>query len=307
SFDRNNDPWPTTLLYNDQIKWLVGLISQLATETDDAELVRKIVVSDLVLQAQLVNDRHVGLLVYALESGAVTEMINTRFETYLGDARPLNARIGMLVDESALDAFETLIANDRFEQINEVTKSVFDEGAIANGQNRSYDPELPKRVEANTGEYTQGVREFRDFILADIEAYTGERISAATWQTIRSIAIVLIATLACGLGGWYIASRIQRSISAAAADLERDSTKGQQLSKWVSLSSAGLASGCSEQAASIEEVHSTMEQVKAMANDSFQRVEGVLAIADKSDASARASADSMRRMREAMGKIQGSS
>src|SRR5688572_25274396 len=32
SFDKNNDPWPTTLLYNDQIKWLVGLISQLATE-----------------------------------------------------------------------------------------------------------------------------------------------------------------------------------------------------------------------------------------------------------------------------------
>lgn len=307
SLDPQNDPWPTTLLYNAEIKNLVGKISQLATESNDSELVRKIIVSDLTLQAQLMIDRHVGLLVYALETGAVSEMVTTRFEVYLDDSRPLVNRIAMLVHDDGLALLKEHIDNQYFANVAQATKEVFDGGAVFDGGKKTFDPALIKSMQDDTGKLNAGPPAFRDYVLKDIETYTQERIAEANFAIYKSLIIMIAALVACAGGGVYIVRRIQQSITSASQNLEDSSRNGQKLSHYVSNASSDLATGCSEQAASIEEIHATMEQIKSKSSESVQHVERVLSLAEATNNSAQSSSNSMARMREAMGKIQGSS
>ncbi|MDQ8205616.1 methyl-accepting chemotaxis protein [Pelagicoccus sp. SDUM812003] len=301
------DPWPTTLLYNDQIKWLFSLIPQIATETTDAELVRKVIVSDLSLQTQLMINRHVGLLNYALSSGAVTEMVTTRFEAYLSDSRPLLDRIEMIIDTESLPTFHELVDNEAFAYVEDVTKRVFDGGFNNDGSKKSFPPALVERAAEETASLEGSAPQFSKYILERISDYTEERAAEASADLYQSLAAALFALLASALGGWYIISRIKRSIIDVSQKLEKSSRTGRKLSQYVAEASGDLATGCSQQAASVEEIHATMEQIKFKSNESVERVERVLKLANDTSESAQASSTSMRRMRSAMGKIQGSS
>ncbi len=301
------DPWPTTLLYNDQIKWLFSLIPQIATETSDAELVRKVIVSDLALQTQLMTNRHVGLLNYALTSGKVTEMVTTRFDGFLSDSRPLLGRIEMIADEDNLETFRELVDNDAFEFVYDTTVTVNAGGFNDDGSIKTFDKDLIDRTAEETAKLEATVPEFSKFMLNKIAEYTEARASAATFDLYKSFGLALLAMLICAVGGWYLVNRIDRSISEVSEQLADSSRNGQKLSKYVSASSGNLADGCSQQAASIEEIHATMEQIKTKSTESVQHVEQVLAIANSTSESAQEGSNSMQEMRESMDKIQGSS
>ncbi|WP_221032779.1 methyl-accepting chemotaxis protein [Actomonas aquatica] len=301
------DPWPTTLLYNDEIKRLLSMIPQLATETQDAELVRKITVADLVMQMQLMMDRHSGLLNYALESGAVTEMVTTRFEIFLNDSRPMIDRIAMMAEEDGLDELRDLVDNAHLATIVAATEQVRAGGFSANGEKKTFAPKLVRDVAAEVVAFNEAFPQYRDFILQDVASFTAAKRAATRNGMIREIGLVLLAVCGFAVGGFLIVRRIDRSIREASRDLERSSNEGQEISDFVARASTELADGCSEQAASVEQLHATLEQIRGMANDSVGHVDQVQTLSQQTHQAAAAGAQSMSQMRRAMEGIEASS
>lgn len=301
------DPWPTTLMYNDQIKWLFSLIPQIATETSDAELVRKVIVSDLSLQTQLMINRHVGLLNYALSSGAVTEMVTTRFDGYLSDSKPLLSRMEMIMDEASLPVFLKLVDNSAFDFVYETTQQVHQGGFSGDGAKKRFPQSLIDQTAVETAKLEKSVPQFSEHMLTKIAEYTEQHASEARAALTKSLIAAVLAIAACVIGGWYIARSIDRTIRSVSSKLEESSSGGRRLSHYVSAAAKDLADGCSEQASSIEEIQSTMSQIQGLSDQSVAQVSQVQKLATASNESAQNGSSSMSRMRDAMGKIQVSS
>jgi uncharacterized coiled-coil DUF342 family protein len=252
-------------------------------------------------------DRHVGLLNYALDTGAVTEMVTTRFSGFLDDGRPLINRIAMMVDEEGLDELAEWIDNEHLAAITAATQVVVDGSFAAAGETKTYDRALVESTARHVDAINQSVPKYRDFILANVADYTAAKQASAQRAMWWSVGIIVLAVLACGGGGWFVVRRIQITITELSGTLEGSSRESSDLSRFVSRASTELADGCSQQAASVEELHASMEQIRNMATESVGHVDKVQGLAQSTHQSAESGAASMHRMREAMERIQLSS
>ncbi len=298
----NAHPWQTTLLYNGEIKRLIGLIPQLATETSDAELVRKVMVADLTLQARLMIDRHGGLLSYALGSGDVNEA-SARFPAFVDDIRPLLRRIEMLSSPEGVQLFRRHIDNDVFKTFEAATDLVIKAGPPPAGGRHTFDKEHAARLKQDYLQHGKDMNHFIDFVQADVHNYTKQRRREADLEMYASAAAVALAILLSTLGSFITIRHITRSIHSVSGQLEESSQKGSQLSLQVSTAASNLAEGCSAQASSIEEIHATVEEITALATGEGERLEGVLQLVRESDASVTESSASTKQMRGAMQRI----
>ncbi|HNX05662.1 MAG TPA: methyl-accepting chemotaxis protein, partial [Opitutales bacterium] len=302
----NVHPWKTTLLYNHEIKRLIGMIPQLATETGDPELVRKVMVADLTLQAQLMINRHTGLLSYALTSGDVNEAM-ARFPSFVDDMRPLLGRIEALETPEGVRLFRQYFDNDMLHQFEEATNLVIQAGPPPAGGKQTFDKDYGARIKADSFKYDDSMARFIEFVQADVQTYTAQRLREADLKMYLSLAAVCVAVLISLLGGFFTVRRITHSIRSASGELEEASEMGNRLSLTVSASASSLADGCSEQASSIEEIHATVEEITSMAASEGESVDRVLKLAGESDASVSESSASTKKMRGAMQRIQESS
>lgn len=299
----NVHPWKTTLLYTHEIKRLFGMITQLATETTDPELVRKVMVADLTLQAQLMIGRHNGLLSYALGSGDVNEGM-TRFPTFMDDMRPLLKRIEALSSPEGVKLFKQYIDNDAFKAFEAATELVIQAGPPPAGGKHSFDKELAVRIKQSYLKHDREMANFIEFVQADVQNYTQQRMQEADLKMYVSLAVEGLAVLLSLMGGFFTIRQITRSIRSVSDQLGEASQQGNQLSLMVSTAASNLADGCSAQASAIEEIHATVEEITAMATSEGERVKCVLQLASESDASVRESSASTRKMRGAMQRIE---
>jgi methyl-accepting chemotaxis protein len=302
----NVHPWKTTLLYTHETKRLFGMITQLATETTDPELVRKVVAADLTLQAQLMIGRHNGLLSYALGSGDVNEA-TTRFPTFMDDMRPLLGRIEALSSPEGVRLLKKHIDNDTLKIFEEATELVIQAGPPPPSGKHTFDKEYAARIKKTYFEHEKEMVNFIEFVQADVQNYTQLRLREADLKMYASLAIVGLAVLVSLLGGYLTNRHITHSIRTASGELGDASHKGSQLSHLVSTAAANLADGCSEQASAVEEIHATVEEITSMATGGSERVKRVLHLANESDASVNESSASTKKMRGAMQRIQESS
>jgi len=302
----NVHPWKTTLLYTHEIKRLIGMISQLATESSDPELVRKVMVADLTLQAQLMISRHNGLLSYALGSGDVNEGI-TRFPTFMDDMRPLLRRIEALESPEGVQLFKKYVDNDMLKACEDATDFVIQAGPPPASGRHSFDKEMAAKIKQTYLKHEKEMVNFIEFVQADVQNYTQKRMKEADLQMYASLAAVGVAVLLSIVGGFFTIRQITRSIRSVSGQLGEASQKGNELSLMVSTAAASLAEGCSEQASSIEEIHATVEEITSMSATENERVKSVLQLANRSDALVTESSASTKKMRGAMQRIQESS
>jgi|GEM_PF-6284422 len=301
----NVHPWQTTLLYNREIKRLFSLITQLATETSDAELVRKVMVADLTLQARLMIDRHCGLLSYALGSGDVNESL-ARFPGFVDDMRPLLRRIETLTSDEGVKLFKQYIDNDAFRSFEEATDLVIKAGPPPASGRHTFDKAMAAKIKKDYLQHGREMNNFTEFVQADVENYSQLRLKEANLKMYVSLSAVGLALLLSCAGSYFTVSHISRSVRSVSSQLEDASQTSNDLSLQVSTAASELADGCSAQASAIEEIHSTVESITSLATNEGQRVERVLQLAEESDASVAESSNSTKKMRAAMQRIQDS-
>ncbi len=298
----NVHPWQTTLRYNREIKRLFGLISQLATETNDAELVRKIMVVDLTLQARLMIDRHGGLLSYALGSGDVNEA-TARFPGFVDDMRPLLRRIETLTSPEGVRLFKQYIDNDDFRSFEAATDLVIKAGPPPPSGRHTFDKAMAAKIKQDYLKHGKEMNNFTEFVQADVQNYTQLRLKEAKLKMYASLAVVGLAVLLSAGGSFLTVRQITRSIRAVSGQLEEASQKGNQLSLQVSTAASNLADGSAAQASAIEEIHATVEEITALATGEGARLEKTLQLVRESDTSVTESSASTKKMRGAMQRI----
>lgn len=300
-------PWPCTQLYTAEIERLLSLIPQLATETNDPELVREIIVSDLTLQNVLLFDRHAGALVWGMETGKVTETVTVNAQRSVANLKSVMARISMVLPEKSIDNFNTLLNNRNYERLIEISQLLIEKGPVREETPLTFDATLIEEAKTLTSDYRRDVAEFRDYLLAEIKTSTQGKIEATQASIAKTSLVMLLTVLASSIGGWYIVRSIDKSIRAASSKLSESSMQGMRMSSQVSNASDSLAKGCASQAASTEEIHATVTQIQSYTQNANTEFENLMTSATRSNDHAMKGAESMQQMREAMSKIENSS
>ncbi|HTO02749.1 MAG TPA: methyl-accepting chemotaxis protein [Opitutus sp.] len=120
--------------------------------------------------------------------------------------------------------------------------------------------------------------------------------------TITSIGLALGAVFA-----WLITRGVTRRITEVAARLATESDKTGAAAMQVSQASHSMASGASQQAASLEETSSSLHEMASMTTRNSENAQNAKTLANQARQTADAGAVDMEQMKTAMSAIKGSS
>ena len=151
-------------------------------------------------------------------------------------------------------------------------------------------------------------------LLTQIEELAGQDMDtartngmAARSLATRSLLVIVIASIATGLLiGVLLTRSITRILNRIAAALSESSQQMSVASQQVSEASQSLAEGATEQAAGLEETSSSLEEMSSMTGQNAKNAGQANELATQARTSADNGAQSMQRMRRAIGDIQNS-
>lgn len=305
----SREAWPSIQLYVEQVRWLIGLIPQLAIEAHDAELVRKMTVADAIMQMRINASRHTGLVIHNLKFGEVSEMVDTVCRAYIPESQALITKILANTTEEGVALYKEKLLTSDWQAILDATQLIIDAGSIRYGIDppREFDPIHAPRTQESGDAFMQAIAVFKDFVLEDIESYTSERLASASWQKWQALVLGALCVGVCLSSGFFLASRLSATIGEISHSLHSKANEGLERSKQVARASQMLADGGASQAASIEEISATMEEMKAISDTNSEHVSNAQRIAFDTDQTANAGAKAMDEMGHAMKNIQESS
>jgi methyl-accepting chemotaxis protein len=139
--------------------------------------------------------------------------------------------------------------------------------------------------------------------MADTASASRATVAQAQWLT----GLLLLASLAIGVGVIFLVLRINRDLSEAALTLRDGAEQIAAAAQQVSSSSQSLAQGASEQAASIEETSASAEQINSMARRNTENANATASIVTASQLRFEATDRSLSEMITAMEGITSSS
>ena len=131
---------------------------------------------------------------------------------------------------------------------------------------------------------------------------TEQRRNETVVMTITSVGLALGAVFA-----WLITRGVTRRITEVAARLATESDKTGAAAMQVSQASHSMASGASQQAASLEETSSSLHEMASMTSRNSENAQNAKTLANQARQTADAGAVDMEQMKTAMSAIKGSS
>jgi methyl-accepting chemotaxis protein len=144
-----------------------------------------------------------------------------------------------------------------------------------------------------------------------VHNYQSDLESRTSIEQHRNEKIVLIITsigLALGaIVAWLITRGVTRRITEVAARLATESDKTGAAAMQVSQASHSMASGASQQAASLEETSSSLHEMASMTTRNSENAQNAKTLANQARQTADAGAVDMEQMKTAMSAIKGSS
>jgi methyl-accepting chemotaxis protein len=166
---------------------------------------------------------------------------------------------------------------------------------------------LAERINRVAPEFTATVARVKNAVhtyQSELENRTSEeqRRNEAVVLTITSIGLALGAVIA-----WLITRGVTRRITEVAARLATESDKTGSAAMQVSQASHSMASGASQQAASLEETSSSLHEMASMTTRNSENAQNAKALANQARQTADAGAIDMEQMKTAMSAIKGSS
>ncbi|MEY4916135.1 MAG: hypothetical protein RL616_48 [Verrucomicrobiota bacterium] len=130
---------------------------------------------------------------------------------------------------------------------------------------------------------------------------------AGTKSQIRGwLAVLLVALVVVALGGWRLKNRIAVELRSLAERLADFSTSSTNSASQVMAASQKLAEGASQQAASIEETGSSLEEMSSMTSRNAENAQKVNELAREARVSAEKGAGDMHAMATAVAAIKNS-
>jgi methyl-accepting chemotaxis protein len=234
----------------------------LAIETGDAELVRRIVTQDSVARFQKDFWKIKGLIVTVLRDNKLAEGAAGELKTKRLAADDHVSRLLSLSDPAVNAAVRALIENADYVFINSAAGRILDLGITAKDFRMISDYDAYQ-----TGPFTRMEAHFETLagaVTRSISDYTETRLQAARRGLGQLVAFSLVTILGLAVFVIFVARGVTRPLRELSQGLARTAGQGMQSSRTVAESSRQLSEDACSEAAAIEEITASIEELSGM-------------------------------------------
>ncbi len=260
----------TLKMYDALLTTQANLLPLVSNETDDGVLVRKIVTQDNIARLQKDMWRIKGLVASVIRSGKVNDQSFGELKSKLADIEIDAGRLRSQADGPVGTALQALVANPDYVQIVALGTRAVELGTQATdfkefGELSKFMNGPNSRIETVFGEFVAlGAKQVAD--------YTADRLTAARFGMIFIGTCSGLALLGITLFIFYIARSITRPLRDVSTKLERTASDANQSAEAIANSSTKLSEDACEQAAALEEISASMEEITSMNSSNLENM-----------------------------------
>lgn len=282
------------------------LFKSLSSETDEPDLIRKIVVQNDLIDMNsalwMIRSRaSYGFKKHGTGPNFYADLVhadatlNRLFESIYSRSNPAVS--------AEVEAFEN---SQAVQEHRAAARYLLEQGLREVAEN-PYDYANKETFMEATRELGPAVKNLVDFINQDIYSLTQAKTQQA-WSELRNIAVFgLLAFASCITLCIYIGKNINKSIVEVCDGIHASSLAGTQSAEAISISANALADGSTRQAASLEEVCASLEELAATTQSNRHAVEKSASVSKHANQSVQKITSEVTQLRGAMDDIESAS
>lgn len=304
--DKSADINEAQALYTNYVQSINDLFKGLCKETEHAELARKTVVQNdiIALEANLMEMR--GALAFVLRSDRNTSDRHFAIVKGLDAVREKLTTVKQRSNATLKERIEEFESNPDMVAYLAAASFVDAKGYRDSGEGHYKYDEIDALNTAISN--VRGlIEELVVFVNNDILALS-ERVLHEARASLRNVVIFCILSFAscivlCAITG----RRINRSIESVCDNLHASSVAGTESAQSINMSTNALADGASRQAASLEEICASLEELASMTQSNLQSVAQSSSVSKDANKSVTEISEEVARLRSSMDDIERSS
>lgn len=274
----------------------------LCRETQDVGLVRRIVTQDNVARMQKDLWKIRGLVGSALRDDVLAENAHAELKLKLLSLDDHVSRLKSLSDPLFEKEVQDFLSDQDFVDVVALASQLRDLGPKATGFKNltnlhDYQTGPSARLEATFGAFSAAASD-------GIRSYTTQRLAAARirfWILSSCCAIAVLGL--SGLMYWIVRS-ITRPLRSVSRRLDETGMNAREAAGVIAVSSERLSKDACEQAASLEEISASMEQLTSMNTSNLAQMGKLTAIAERAIQSTAKGRENVGQLTTAMGEMQ---
>jgi len=254
-----------------------SLLPLASNETQDAEIVRKIVTQDNIARLQKDLWKLKGLVATVLRTNRVNDQAYGEIKTKLTNIEDQVCRLRSMADPKVSVAVERLVTSPDYTQIIAMANRAFELGLKPTDFS-----ELGSYAEYMAGPNSRIEKPFADLTslgATEVSEHIAQRLAAAR---LKLILIGVITFLS--IGGFihfivYVARSITRPLHTVSVELGATASNANQSAQTIARSSSQLSDDACEQAAALEEISASMDEVSSMNSSNLDNMQKMAALA----------------------------
>ncbi|HEY4248526.1 MAG TPA: methyl-accepting chemotaxis protein [Lacunisphaera sp.] len=285
-------------VYDQALSAQATFLPVLSQETDDAELVRKIVTQDNVARLQKDVWKLRGLVATAIRTSKLTETSHAEIKLKLLSVEEHIARIKVLADDEMTAAVNQLTAGDDFQSVIGKASRLRDLGPKATDFSNLGD--LASYQSGPSAQLEQSFSKFSRTAIKGIQTYTVEHFAQARDQLYWLIGSSVIAVMILILLVTYFSRSIARPLKVVTLHLAETAGKAKQSVEVIADSAEQLSTDASHQAAALEEISASMEELAGMTTSSLEHMPRLVGLTEGATSATKKGALHVTHLNEAM-------
>ena len=268
----------TFKIYDIALLTQATLLPLVSNETRDAELVRKIVTQDNIARLQKDLWKLKGLVATVLRINKVSEQAVGEIKTKLTNMEDQVSRLRSLADTQVAAAVERLVTSPDYMQIVTMANRAFDLGTKATdfselGEHPKYMAGPNTRIEATYKDLvTLGAKQVDDYIT--------QRLASARLNLILIGVFSLFTIISITLFILYITRSITHPLRSVSAAIGQSAASASHSAQAIAQSSGELSDDACEQAAALEEISASMDEITSMNSSNLENMRKMATLAD---------------------------
>ncbi|HWA26411.1 MAG TPA: methyl-accepting chemotaxis protein [Lacunisphaera sp.] len=292
----------TLAVYDVALAAQAGFLPVLCLETQDAELVRRIVTQDNVARLQKDLWKVRGLVATALRTDKMTDTSNAEIKLKLLAIDDHVSRLKSLSDPETAAAVERLLGDTDYLQVTGLAAKLRDLGSKAAGFKEfgdlaSYQSGPSVRLEKTFSEFSTGATR-------GIQAYTAERLAQARTRLWWLAGLCAFSVVGLSLLMHHISRSITRPLRAVNERLDQSGELTRNGSHLIAESAGRLSRDACDQAAALEQINSSIQQLSGVTSANVGHLKKLSQLANQSAAATRQGQQYVGQLTDAMGGIQ---
>jgi hypothetical protein len=278
---------------------LENCLPTLTLETNDAELVRRIMIQDLASRMKADVYRIRGIVSSALRRDTLQERLLGEISARILSFDQNLARIERVGGPNTRMALDQLRSDDSFKTIVQMAQDI-----VKAGPGKKDYKWLGDFNAYQTGPFLNLEKIYESFdtvLIQEIVSYADVRLSESRRELIMVSVAVLALTVGLVVFILWIARGIIRPLQSISRRLANASRITTHSAESLAASSKKLSADSMDEAAALEEITASVQEMTAMSDQNLKHITDVTVLAEQASQAADAGAKVMSHLRDTMG------